>query len=183
MESASALLLSMLKEKYDFEMDRKKSYDESVSTPITLVSFLVAGIFYSLIDDDMIDLNQHMEFARIAILLPMGFFCILTFIKLHEVYVSTNVYYKSFPSTKDVISDYKNLADYKEVKGPDESKPLEELFTENMIDWYQDCNEQNCKSNDIRMNALYQSKSLIGIAFIFGIILTIFIGLVKSDIL
>lgn len=183
METASELLLSMLKEKYDFEMDRKKSYDESVSTPITLVSFLVAGIFYSLIDEDMIDLNQHMEFVRISILFPMGIFCILTFIKLYKVYVSPNVYYKSFPSTRDVISDYKNLADYKEIKGIDESKPLEELFTENMIDWYQDCNEQNCKANDIRMNALYDSKTLIGIAFIFGIILLIFIGLVKSNML
>ncbi len=151
-------LLLIFKERYDFELDRKKSFDESISIPVTLLSFLVAGIFYTLVDEDLSSTAGAVNAAKICIVGPLAVACVVAFAKLGPVFMPRPGY-QTFPAAKEINKFYTSMTKYKEAAGPGEPTPILSLMNDSFIQLYSKCSDHNYDINQKRGEALEWVKS------------------------
>jgi hypothetical protein len=175
-------LISLLKDKYDYEFDRKKTLDNALTLPVTLLSFIVAAIYFLI--SEVKDNTIANWFVVIKWLLFIGimFTATVAFINLYKVYFGFRRFYSSFPSSTDIIEAYKRLIPrHEDVK----KEELRERFVisdlkEYKIIWYRDCNEANTSANDRRANAFFAARLWLGFSMIICILLLIFISIIKT---
>lgn len=166
-------LIEILKEKYTYELSRKSYYDCCLVVPITLMSFLVAGIFITIGDEQV---WSTVLCARIFLYALLGLIiagCIVSFVFLFIVFFGFKRSYNSMPDSDVVNESYSVLVKRHEKEKKDKEEYLVSDLKEYMIRWYSLCNTDNTKTNDRRGNALYSFRLSIGITMIMGVILLI----------
>ncbi len=182
MNGSKEQLISLLKDKYDYELNRKESYESALGTPIAVLSALFAGIYFICSDDKLKSIACSLNTFKWLLLTLLMIGCSLSIIMLFVVYFGFKRSYCLFPESSIVYNtDYKELEKYANEHHPENSEAkLQELLNERVIVWYVDCNTNNTKVNDRRGNALYYAKLFLCISLSIGLILLIMISLIKA---
>src|SRR3546814_10730891 len=79
-------LLEILKEKYAYELGRRSSLDSCLGIPITLMSFLIAGVFVAIGDESLwlfSDCTKLLLWVLVGVIL-IG--CVVAFVFLFIVF-------------------------------------------------------------------------------------------------
>lgn len=181
MNESKTQLISLLKDKYDYELNRKETFESALGTPIAVLSGLFAGIFFICSDETLKNVNCSLLTFKWLLLTLLIASCSLSIIMLFVVYFGFRRSYCLFPESSLVYGkDYKELEQYvKEHHNGDDSQ-LNELLSERIITWYVDCNTNNTGVNDKRGNALYYSKLFLCTSLSIGLTLLIMVSLIKA---
>jgi hypothetical protein len=188
-------LIVVLKEKYDYEIQRKLYYETILNIPVTLLGLLSAGLFYLL---NTTDLNSRIWY--ITIKLPLiGLIVLCGCIAVYFVFGVLFGYkreYKSFPNSDEVKRNFDQAVQYhtkiakipeskliqyltKEARQNEINDLVNELFRDFIVKWYVEINVNNSSVNDKRGNSLYWAKMFIGISFL-GIIIVFFLSIISK---
>lgn len=182
MADSREYLIALLKEKYDYELNRKKVLDDALTMPITLLSFIVGVLYFMLsqIPDQLLNCNEQWVkwILSISLLLAAS----MSFIYLYKVFFGYRRFYCSFPNSDEVIASYYKLVDrHKLVRDADiQEEYIISDIKEYQIIWYKDCNQANTEANDKRGDAFFIGRMWLGISMIICILLMIFIYYIKS---
>ncbi len=169
MASAEENLIEILKEKYEYENERKLYYDDVISLPVTLLGFIVAGVYFIVNDENKV---PWFENSKPFFIYPLILTTVVSMYFLYRVFFGLKRKYCSFPETTDVMKDYKNIKDYyaNQAQNSQIQKNIDNDFNDFIIKWYTDINDNNIKVNDTRMNNFHYSKFSIGISYLLGIL-------------
>ncbi|WP_457941727.1 hypothetical protein M1D52_07290 [Olivibacter sp. SA151] len=172
-------LIDILKEKYSYELSRKSYYDSCLGTPITLMSFLIAGVFIAINDSTiwLTDACTRKFMYGLLILIFVG--CFMSFAFLFIVFFGFKRSYCSMPDSDLIHDAYKSLVKRHENEKRHREEYIVSDLKDYIIQWYNECNCSNIKVNDKRGNALYNFRMTIAITMIVGIFLLIVISFIK----
>lgn len=169
MTNSKEQLVKILKEKYDYENERKRYFDNVITLPVTLLAFIVAGMYVIIIDKE--SPKWFTDFIHIVIY-PILLSTVISMFFLFRVYFGLKRKYNTFPSSKVVMDDYKKIEDY--YKSINETKNVEKKISDDfddfIISWYKTINENNIVVNDRRMDNFHYSKFSIGVSYLLAIL-------------
>jgi len=172
-------LLEILKEKYAYELGRRSSLDSCLGIPITLMSFLIAGVFVAIGDESLWMFSGCTKWLLLVLIGVILIGCVVAFVFLFIVFFGYKRAYSALPESKVVATCYHSfMKRHKKAKRNEEEYIISDLM-DYMITWYTDCNSDNTKTNDKRGEALYRFRLVIGVTMGFGILLLISICLIK----
>lgn len=177
MSKKTDALFPLYKEKYEYELERKRYYDNLVNLPITLIAFLVAGVYIVISDSHV---STWFNTPRI-ILIVLIFLCIISgFIFLFQLYFTYRKRYEAFPDSLTVKSHYENIA-LVAAGQPNENKLIKSEFNNAIENWYIKVNTKNTATNDNRGD-LYKNLNLaLTLAYSLGFILFILFWVAKTE--
>jgi hypothetical protein len=166
-------LITLLKEKYDYENERKRYYDNILTLPITLLTFIIAGIYF--IINEIVAI-QWFNDIKPWFIYPLIATTAISMVLLFVVFFGLKRTYCSFPSSSTILSDLERIRNsFSEL--PDDSLKEEKIndrLNEFTVCWYTDVNDNNIKVNDLRGNYLFYSKIFIGVSYILVFIIFLF---------
>lgn len=172
-------LIELLKEKYSHEMSRKHKFDDVLSLPVTVLSLVVAGIFYILNEVYSKQLStcvKSMFIAIVGVLLIVSIFSILSLI---FVFFGYKREYCTFPDSDSVFTSYNELEEYYKEENTEKDKLISKILKDYTIKWYLECNSHNMKTNDRRAAAYHNFKLLFSFIVILGLILMFIVFYLK----
>lgn len=172
MESKN-ILLDLLKEKYDYERERRRYYDEGLNIPVAILTLIIGGT-YTLLTNDSIEKVSFSSACVIAILV----LAVVSLFYLWRTYFGYNRRYCSFPDSNTVINRYTALKLYHKKNTGIEceendliNKHFKEDLEEDIIEYYRDINSNNITVNDLRGDSLHKAKMYIGFSICLAILL------------
>lgn len=183
MDSSKDYVISLLKEKFDYEQKRKDDIENSLGVPITILSALFAGVYFVVSDGSLQGINCSVVTIKWTLIILLLASLTITLIFLFVVYFGFNRRYCSFPDSNTIYNiDFKSL----EIHAKEHySDKYEETLTFNLkeraIQWYLECNANNTVVNDKRANSLFYAKLAICISLSIGLALLILVCLIKSS--
>ncbi|MBB6236908.1 putative membrane protein [Pedobacter sp. AK013] len=182
MDTSKDYVISLLRDKYEYEQKRKEDFESSLGTPITVLSALFAGSYFVVSDSSLIGINCSLVTIKWILVILLLIALVVTLIFLFVVYFGFKRRYCSFPDSNTVYNgDFKALEQYAKENYPETS---EEVLMDNLkdraIEWYLDCNNNNTAVNDTRGNSLFYAKLSICISLSIGLALLILICFIKS---
>jgi|GEM_PF-887576 len=172
-------LIDILKEKYSYELSRKSYFDSCLGTPITLMSFLIAGVFITINDSTIWITDACTRKLMYGLLGAIFIGCLLSFIFLFVVFFGFKRSYCSMPDSYLIHDAYQTLVQRHEKEKRCREEYIISDLKDYIIQWYKDCNSSNIKVNDKRGNALYNFRMTIAITMVVGIFLLIVITFIK----
>jgi len=182
MDNSKDYIISLLKDKFDYEQKRKDDFETSLGIPITILSALFAGAYFVVSDSSLQGINCSLLTIKWILVILLLVSLVTTLVLLFIVYFGFKRYYFSFPDSDTVYNtDYKALEEYtKEHYADSYEESLLDNLKNKVIHWYLDCNTNNTSVNDRRSNALYYAKMSICISLSVGLALLILICFIKS---
>ena len=148
----------ILKEWFYKEEERKDSLNNSINIQLTILTAIIAAIYYYLIK-----FNYLENFIYWFFLILMGitvFFWLASIFYLLKSY--NNLYkgfeYKGFPNANFINNEYENLKDYYEEYKDDLEQNLDELVLENVEKILITSLDNNVFMNDQKSGYLHKSK-------------------------
>lgn len=175
-------LIEILKEKYEYENERKRYYDNVITLPITLLAFVVAGIYVIVVDDTIRESWYNNLIPWLIIVIIIGTVTCMYF--LFRVFFGFKRKYGSFPDSETVLNDYRALEEYHKTVSPTANiKELVEndFININLVKWYSDINNPNIRVNDIRADNYHYLKISIGLTYLIGILVFGLFSFVKLN--
>ncbi|TFF34394.1 hypothetical protein [Mucilaginibacter psychrotolerans] len=171
-------IVDVLKEKYEYELERKRYYDDVISLPVSLIAFIVTGTYFIVAENS---LPSWLCTIRPILVLLSTISTIVTMYFLSRVYFGLKRFYCSFPSSSDVLSDYGKIKELHSDEADEEKRKIliENEFTNCIIKWYTDANDENLAVNDLRAEAFHRAKLAILISYISSIIMFILYCIAK----
>lgn len=170
MSNRNDRIISVLKDKHEYENQRRNYYDNSISLPVSLIAFIIAGCYFILTSKTgVVWVDMLMPF----LILPLIICTVVSMFFLFRVFYGYKRRYGSFPMSSEVLKDYENIKDYHKNYFPrtqNADDKIDEDLDEFVIKWYIDSNDVNTKSNDVRMDNFHCSKLWIGICYGLGIL-------------
>jgi len=181
-ENSKEYLIGILKDKYDHEMVRKSDFESSLNIPITLLTALLAGMYFVTSDTTIDSTMCSLKTIKLILLTILFMSCIVTIIFLFIVYFGYRRSYCTFPESNVVVNvDFKELEEYNKEHNADKyEESLLETLRDRVVAWYLNCNNHNTPVNDRRANALYFARMFLLISIGIGLILLIFICIIKT---
>ena len=181
-ENSKEYLISILKDKYDHEMVRKSDFESSLNIPITLLSALLAGIYFVTSDTTIASSMCNLKTVKWILLILLFLSCMVTIVFLFIVYFGYRRSYCTFPESNVVVNvDFKQLEQYNKEHNADKyEESLLETLRDRVVSWYLNCNNHNTPVNDKRGNALYYARMFLLISLSIGFILLIFMCIIKT---
>ncbi|MCC8409907.1 hypothetical protein LJ707_13295 [Mucilaginibacter sp. UR6-1] len=174
-------LITILKEKYDYEVQRKLHFESILNIPVTMLGLLSAGIFYVL---NLSPNHSYLWFNEIkpwCVGINMVSFT-TSIVLIILFYFGYKREYKSFPNSDEVSTNFTELSEYYDKITPgltllelifNPSKREKEIdaktnerFKQNIIGWYVEINTHNSSINDYRGTLLFGAKFFIGISYL-----------------
>lgn len=182
MDTSKDYVISLLKDKYDYEQKRKDDFETSLGIPITILSALFAGAYFVVSDSALQGINCSLLTIKWILIVLLLLFLVATLVLLFIVYFGFKRYYCSFPDSNTVYNtDFKALEVYtKEHFADSYEESLLDNLKDKVIHWYLDCNNNNTTVNDRRGIALYYAKLAICVSLSIGLSLLILISIIKS---
>lgn len=182
MESSKDYVITILREKYEYELARKRYFDDILGVPVTILSFLIASMYVVVTDKDFYNSICYINVIKWALITALFISCVCTGICLYRVYFGFNRLYSSFPESEKIVNeDYENLKKYHtDYNAKNAESAIVESLKDYIITWYKDCNTNNTQINDNRGNAYYWARLTIGIALGIGLLLLVFIFVIKT---
>ncbi|MGM9476502.1 hypothetical protein ACS5PU_08725 [Pedobacter sp. GSP4] len=182
MDNSKDYIISLLKDKYDYEQKRKDDFESSLGTPITVLSALFAGSYFVVSDPSLNGINCSLVTIKWILVILLMSALIITLIFLFIVYFGFKRRYCSFPDSNTVYNgDFKSLEQYTKEHYPETyEEVLMDSLKDRAIQWYLDCNNNNTSVNDTRGNSLFRAKLSICISLGIGLALLILICFIKS---
>jgi len=180
MADSKDYLISLLKDKYEHEMSRRRDFESSLNIPITLLTALFVGVYYVATDSTVN--SQYCSLNAIKWILIIGIFLTsaLTMIFLFIVYFGFKRSYCVFPKSTEVHNDYKGLESYcKEHFSDTYESSLTDQLNNHAIQWYLQCNKHNTPLNDKRGNALFNARLCVCIGLSMGLLLLTLTTVIK----
>lgn len=178
MKGSKESIIAILKEKYEYENERKRYFDGVINLPVSLLAFIVGGLYFIISEGNKpIWFNNIKSYIIIALLGST----IVSMFYLFRVFFGLKRRYCSFPSTKVVLEDYEKIKKSleKTPQNGDIDDAIDNKFNEFIIYWYKDINENNIIVNDIRAENFHNSKIFIGISYLLGILVFILYCITK----
>lgn len=174
-------LIALLKEKYDHEYNRKKYFEDTLQTPITLFTGLVGGI-YLVLNDNIKDISPTLKLIWIFILFVLIICSITSFYFLYKAYVSFGDKFNSFPKSLALVEFYNKSKEHfveQRIGSTELEDSLDNSLKNEIINWYVDANEKNWALNEKRAEVYINARKSLGISLSLGIVLFIFISITK----
>lgn len=168
-------LVTLLKDKYAHEYNRKKYFDDALGVPITISSFLIGGIYYVVNESSTIEnFTFRITFEALTGLLLLV--CVITFFFLFRVYFTYTKLYRSFPDSKEITDYYNKLKVHhiesgKKDNSADLENCLDDHLKKDIMAWYVKSNSKNLIINESRGQNFIYAKIFLGIALILGILI------------
>ncbi|QPH40528.1 hypothetical protein [Pedobacter endophyticus] len=172
-------LIDILKEKYEYENERKRYYDNVINLPISLLAFIITGIYFIVTES-----NQTTWFntAKPFIIFPLLFSSVISMFFLFRVFFKRKRKYSSFPSSETVFDDYQKLLNWHIINSAQgNNNSFNEDFDDFIIEWYRKCNKNNTTVNDERAADFHASKMFIGLSYALGIMVFIMFCAIKIN--
>lgn len=182
MDDSRDNLITILKDKYDYELNRKKTLDDALTLPVTLLSFIVGSIYLLVTDISDKTLSSLELFCKWLLFSLLLLSALIAFVCLYKVYFGFRRFYCTFPASSEVLTAYDTLTERHSSVQDGQLKEqyiISDLKEYNVI-WYKDCNLANTGANDRRADAFFAARMWLGISMIICILLLIFICIVKT---
>ena len=169
MDNHNVTIIDILKEKYEYENERKRYYDNVITLPVSLLAFIVTGIYF--ITNEKVTARWFI-YINSCIIYPLLLSCVVSMFFLFRVFFGHKRKYCSFPETRIVLSDYYKIKDYYNSLSPnaDNTTKIDIEFRDFVIKWYLDISDNNIKVNDTRAENFHLSKIFIGISYLLAIL-------------
>jgi heme/copper-type cytochrome/quinol oxidase subunit 4 len=160
-------IFEFYKELYFHEIDRKERLDSSVSIPITIITAIIA-VMYFLISNFDYTLGISLSISFIITIVITLIFLIISIYQLLILYnnLSSGYKYSYFPFVSDLNKYQNELRDYYSDLGEDKAKgdsEFNEYLKDNIIKHI----DYNIIRNDSRSLTLYKTKKYLLFALLF----------------
>ncbi len=148
----------ILKEWFYKEEDRKDSLNNSINIQLTILTAIIAAIYFYLTK-----FNYEKNYIYWLFIILMGITIIFWLISIYFLLKSyNNLYtgfeYKGFPNASFINIEYNNLKDYYEEYKDDLDKNLDELVLDNVENILIISLDNNVFMNDQKSGYLHKSK-------------------------
>jgi hypothetical protein len=157
MKLESALLIEILKDRYEYEQFRRNNFDNIIGIPVTILALLMSVLATFVFQEKQIHFS-----IKIGALFGMAPIAMAIF-HLIRVFFGLKRKYDVLP-TGDIIKDqYNRLSEFHETNETADSQELRHdktilSFQEDLAQWYTKCNVVNCKINDLRAEHFHWAK-------------------------
>ena len=159
--------LDFYKELYFREFDDRNNLNDAISLPISIISALLAGVFYLVTS---FDFSKDLSADNIFFLIPLTICVLLTYGSIYYLILS----YTSFRGKYDFIglpyaeelNKYNIKLTTQSMKKNNSSEEGEKAFEEYLLKKYVEYADRNTRVNDKRRGLFLRSKRML----IFGII-------------
>jgi hypothetical protein len=141
-------LVSILKERYEYEIFRRNNFDNVLGIPITVVALLIGAITTIVFQN---------EVAKLFLLGSLvSVICIsISILYLIRVFYGRKRKYDVLPDAEKIKQHYDDLVKF---HIEDDSNAVNSSLNEAVVKWYVDCAKKNCEINDSRAESLHKSK-------------------------
>ena len=157
--------LSIYKEQYYYELQRKDSLARELTLPVGIITFLIGAVTY--FTGKLDKLHPSVPGALyVTLLLFIG--VSILFAIYYLIRTNYGHYYEYVPTSRETENYYKQLEDY--YKGLKQDSEIQPSFEKYLIDTYSKCNERNIMSNERKSAYLHNARTAIVIALISSVI-------------
>lgn len=169
MSQKHAGLLEVLKEKYEYENERKRYYDNVINLPVSLLAFIITGTYFIISEHSEVEWFNRTKPYLIFSLLGCS---VISMFFLFRVFFKRKRKYNAFPDSAAVHTSYKAVIDWYNALPETNKKStnVEDEFQDYIVQWYLDCNNANTAVNDERAEDFHSSKMFIGLCYVLGIV-------------
>lgn len=181
METSLDYLISLLKDKFDYEHVRRNELDNALNIPITIITALLAGLFIVISDKTMACSIESLESIKFILIISLFISSATTIFLLLKVYFGYKRSYCAFPESKIMYEeDFKYLQKHnKKHNLSTYEATLTTHMKEYVVKWYLDCNNQNTPVNDRRGEAMFQARLGLCVSIGLGFLLLILVSYIK----
>ncbi len=150
---------------YYKENERRIALENSLNIPITILTALIAGIYFFVANHDY-ESNKILTLVFTLLIFLTIIFWIISIVYLINSYNNffKGFSYKTFPNANFLDIEIKNVNDYyteyKEELDKTKFKPVKQIEN-NISEFLKECIDYNCLNNDKKSNYLYKCKSYI----------------------
>lgn len=155
--------LSIYKEQYYFELQRKDHLGKELTLPVGVITLLIgAESYFTGKIDSLHPSVPHAIYGVLLILISLSIARAIYFL----IRSNYGHIYEYFPTSRQTENYYRQLETYCEENG--KKSDIEPSFVKYLIDTYNKCNERNTMNNDKKSAYIHNARTAIISAIIFS---------------
>lgn len=173
MTNSSQYLIDILKQKFEHEVARRNEFDNALSLPIALLSFIIPGIYFAVKEVNK-DYSQFMKYFLVLYTSTLIISTVWTIHRLYRFYF-IGTQYQSLPSSDVIIDVYDTSKVIDDVVSDNLNSRPDDLYIVSELDKfliksYKECTAINGAINDKREVLFQTAKKSLAFTFAFAVL-------------